>query len=224
MTYQEALKQLEPYMEILEPTFLQKNLKTLEEKQADAGLSPIEHVALGITYHELCLVNYLRGKDKTYAPYAQKALDTLKLAALQSPIAAKPIVDAYITSARSLVASVKSNLIELIRVIKQYDRLIKRDKDVCYCPEFLQASLLENLPNLFGAHKKAAHRFKSIIAHKQQNPEYCSDKIISFCYLSLARFERSKDKKIALLQQSIDADKLKHGASLLASDLLKTVQ
>ncbi len=222
MTYQEALHYLEPYTEVLDTNQLDRNQLTLESRPSDER-TPLEHLALGITYHEQCVMNYLLAKKTSYGHYAQKSLDMLREAAKTAPVEAKPIVDAYIVSARSLVASVKKNLIELIRVIRQYDVLIKRDGEFCYCAAFLQAGLLENMPNVFGAHKKAARRFSAIIEQQKRDPSYCSNKIISFCYLGLARFERDASKKKALLQQSLAADTNKDGATPLASQLLQSL-
>lgn len=203
MTYNEALQILEPYMEVLDPDFLNTTIERLESIE---NPELMDRAALGIMYHELCVVHYLRGKDKAYAPYAQKSLDVLRGVVDTVPSSARPIIDAYIVSARSLVASVKSNLIELISVIRAYDKLIARDGVVCYCPLFLQGSLLENVPNLFGAHAKAARRFREIIAARATNPDYASDKIVGFCYLSLSRFEKNAAKNTELTQQALSYD------------------
>jgi hypothetical protein len=203
MEYKEVLQRLEPFMENLNRDFLQESLHKLEALE---NPTPIQRAALGLTYHEVCVVYYLRGKDKAYAQYAQKSYDSLIKSKETLPTSAYPIIDAYIVSARSLIASTKSNLIELIRVIKDYDKLIIRDGDVCYCATFLQGSLLENLPNIFKVHKKAAQRFREIIDKQKVNADYTGDKILSFCYLSLSRFEKNSVKKQKLLDQSLLLD------------------
>lgn len=220
MNYGELLRTLEPYMEVTDAQRLVKNRHKLES-MGRSDLSFVQQLALGVTYHELCVMHYLLKKDKSYAQFAQKSLDTLRGITGDIPAFGRPILDSYIVSARSLVASVQSNPIELMRVIRAYDKLILQHAQVSHCPEFLQGGLLENLPNIFGAHAKARRNFRSIVSKYSEDNQYCSPKIISFCYLGLAKLEKNKQAKIELLNRSLAADVGGDGATMMASKLLQ---
>ncbi len=170
------LHDLEEYTEILSKDTLSTNEKTLE------GISQpdiLQQIALGLTYHEICVLHFMLGKDKSYAPYAGKALTVLTAARPNAPDWSLPMLDSYINSSRSLVAATKGNLISLLKVIRTYDKLIDTYSAASYHPEFLQASLLENLPNVFGAHAKAKKRLKvssanTIMIQRTQRPKKSS--------------------------------------------------
>ena len=115
------LHDLEEYTEILSKDTLSTNEKTLE------GISQpdiLQQIALGLTYHEICVLHFMLGKDKSYAPYAGKALTVLTAARPNAPDWSLPMLDSYINSSRSLVAATKGNLISLLKVIRTYDKLI----------------------------------------------------------------------------------------------------
>jgi hypothetical protein len=218
MTYELILDKLEQYTEVLDTAKLSQNLEYFEYKQDGDAL---DQIALGITYHEICVVHYILGKDKSYAHYAEKALRTLVDAKKTSPVDAYPILDTYINSSRSLVASTKNNLVELIRVIRIYNGLVRKYGSISYYPEFLEGSLLENLPNILGGHTKAKKLFESIIAKHESDPAYASDKIVSFCYLSLGKLEKNSTRKKDYFQKSIAIDADKQGGANQALAMLQ---
>jgi hypothetical protein len=214
------LKDLEQFTEILNKNVLQDNQKTLEKiAQPDV----LEIIALGLTYHEICVLYFMLEKNKQYAPYASKALTTLSSARPDAPEWTLPMLDSYINSSRSLVAAVKGNLIGLLRVIRDYDKLIDKYSATSYHPEFLQGSLLENLPNVFGAHSKAKQRFENIVTKYNKDHAYATPKIISFCYLSLGKLSKNPKEKIDYLEQSIKIDSSGDGGSTLAKKILGTI-
>lgn len=214
------LHDLEEYTEILSKDTLSANEKTLE------GISHpdvLGQIALGLTYHEICVLHFMLGKDKSYAPYASKALTVLTTARPNAPDWSLPMLDSYINSSRSLVAATKGNLISLLKVIRTYDELIDTYGAASYHPEFLQASLLENLPNVFGAHAKAKKRFESVISKYNNDPAYTTAKIISFCYLSLGKLSKDSAAKTDYLKKSIEIDTAGDGGSAQAKQLLETM-
>ncbi len=219
MNYSQVLQSLGPFMEVVDQVKLTRNLDMLQAGTAKVDVSLVP-LALGITYHEMCVLGYLKRHDASYASYAQKALDQLELARADAPQAALPILDAYATSARSLVAAVKRNPFGLLGVIRRYNQLIRRDAAVCYCADFLRASLLENLPNLFGGHAQAATSLNRILAIQQERPEYCPPKIVSFCYFGLAGLAKDGDSKRQYLARSIAEDSAGDGAAIMAQEVL----
>ncbi|QQR51666.1 hypothetical protein IPF89_02480 [Candidatus Saccharibacteria bacterium] len=114
-------------------------------------------------------------------------------------------------------------MISLLKVIRTYDKLIDTYSAASYHPEFLQASLLENLPNVFGAHAKAKKRFESVISKYNNDPAYTTAKIISFCYLSLGKLSKDSATKTDYLKKSIEIDTVGDGGSAQARRLLEAM-
>lgn len=215
-----SVQDLESYTEILSKDTLRSNVQELENiDQPDV----LQQIALGLTYHELCVLHFMLGKDKRYAPYAARALGVLTSARPAAPEWSLPMLDSYINSSQSLVAATKNNLIDLIRVIRKYDELIDQYGATSYHPEFLQGSLLENLPNVFGAHAKAKKRFESVITKYTSDPSYTAPKIVSFCYLSLGKLSKDQKTKIDYLGKSVETDTAGDGGSAQAKQILETL-
>lgn len=201
---------LDDVMEIIDTAILK--LKLTEVEQAfKIDSSELIEARLGIVYHEMALnlSFFSGGENKGYAAKSYEILRKLSISGQAAP-ALLPFVASYKASALALISAETRKLRLLGEAFREFDVAIDRYSSISYCPEFMRASVAENLPWFFFSKRKLAKRdLQSIIAKQTKNPDFANWKIMSFTYWAWANQHRGKQfRKQALkyLDLAIDLD------------------
>lgn len=210
MTLKEAHEKLEDVMEIIDTTFLKSQLIEVEKAYKQDN-STINHIRLGIIYHEVAL-NF-GFFDKVFKGYAQKSLDMLSetLPKLNDDLAVfKPFVLSYKASALALLSGETRKLSYLSEAFKLFNEAVSKYASVSYAPEFMRGSVSENLPwFMFKKRSYAKIDFDNIIQKYEDDNNYATAKIMSFTYWAWAMQHQSKKYKntsISYLDKAIRLD------------------
>lgn len=183
---------LDDVMEIIDTAILK--LKLTEVEQAfKIDSSELVEARLGIVYHEIALnLSFFSGGE--HKGYATKSYEILhKLFTSGQVTALLPFVASYKASALALISAETRKLRLLGEAFREFDVAIDRYSSISYCPEFMRASVAENLPWFFFSKRKLAKRdLQSIIAKQSKNPDFANWKIMSFTYWAWANQHRGK--------------------------------
>ena len=202
--------QLDGIMELIDTAAIKIKLKEVETLY-DQDPSELNKLKLGIIYHETAL-NLSFVPESQYTGYAQKSFDILSELFNQESLnqEEKLFVASYRASALSLVGAEKRKLKLVGQAFDLLEDAVNKYSDVSYLPEFLRASIAENLPWFCFKKRKFAKRdMQSIIDKQTENSEYADGKIMSFTYWAWAnQHQGRKNRKQALeyLNKAIDLD------------------
>lgn len=202
--------QLDDVMEIIDTTLLKTTLKKVEEQYREKP-NEINKVRLGIIYHETALSLSFLSKTE-FKGYAKKSFDHLS-ELYNSPSATeelKPFIASYRASALSLVGAETKKLKFLGQAFDLFEQAVNQYAEVSYVPEFLRASVSENLPWLFFSKRKFAKKdLQSIISKQEENKHYANWKIMSFTYWAWANQHQGKkyrNQALEYLDSAIQLD------------------
>ncbi len=203
-------QKLDDVMELIDTTVIRDKLKEVESEFKNEQ-SEINKARLGIIYHEVAL-NLSFFSNTEYKGYSQKSFDILsELSASETTTKElMPFVASYRASALSLVVAETNKLKLLGKSFDLFEDAIKEYSDISPLPEFMRASVAENLPwFFFGKRKFAKKDFNSIIEKAEKNPYYVNWKVLSFTYWAWAKqHQQKKYRKQALeyLDKAINLD------------------
>lgn len=186
--------QLEDVMEIIDTTELKRKLTEVEQ-QFQSTPTEINKVRLGIIYHETALNLGLLAKT-SFKGYSKKSYDVLSELYLDTNTTDEllPFITSYRASALSLLGGETMKLGLVGDAFQLFEESIKKYGDVCYSPEFLRASVAENLPWFFFSKRKYAKTdMQSLIDKQSIKSEFANSKIMSFVYGAWAS-QRQKGK------------------------------
>jgi len=201
---------LDDVMEIIDPTELKIKLKEVEN-QFEQKPNEINKVRLGIIYHETSLTLGFLSKT-VFKGYSQRSYDILTELLLDAATTKEllPFISSYQASALSLVAGETMKLSLVRDAFLLFKQSIKKYGDISYLPEFLRASVSENLPWFFFSKRKFAKIDTQSIINKQiKNSNYANWKIMSFTYWAWANKNQGKklrNEAIAYLDKAIALD------------------
>ena len=216
---------LEDVMELIDNTLL---INKLQEVEADMITTPNElnKVRLGIIYHEVAL-NLCWFSKTTYKGYAKKSYDLLSVLAICENTQKEllPFICCYRASALALVGAESKKLNLIYQSFDLFKQAVKHYAKVSYLPEFLRASVAENLPWFFFKQKKFAKAdFESIIEKQNKDQNYANWKIMSFTYWAWANQRPQKKyrtKALVYLHKAIELDPNYQAARQRAEQLQK---
>lgn len=217
--------QLDDVMEIIDLERLKQKLKEVEFEFAQDSVNFINHVRLGIVYHEVAL-NLSFFSDQGGEGYANKSYTLFAELRKKSDLdeALKPFVISYQASALALVSAKSKSLKVLTQAYDLFEYSIKNYAEVSYLPYFLRGSVTENLPWYFLRKKKVSKNdFDLIISQYQVDNNYASPKIMSFTYWAWAnQHPQKKYRKIAThyLNLAIELDPEYNGGRQRAEELI----
>jgi hypothetical protein len=202
--------QLDDVMEIIDTTELKVKLKEVEQ-QFQSAPTEINKVRLGIIYHETALNLGFLAKT-SFKGYSKKSYDVLSELYLDTKTNNEllPFISSYRASALSLLGGETMKLALVGDAFKLFDESIHKYGDVSYSPEFLRASVAENLPWFFFSKRKFAKTdIQSIIDKQNINNEFTNWKIMSFVYWAWANQRQSgknKAQSLIYLDKAIALD------------------
>lgn len=200
---------LDDVMEIIDTTILKAKLKDVEEAYT-ANPSTLAKARLGIIYHEAAL-NLAFFSNGQFKGYSRKSYDLLSEVSMKKDTGPGllPFVMSYKASALSLVSAETKNLKQLSMAFREFETAIEQYADISYCPEFMRASVAENLPWFFFKKRRLIKRdMQSIVDKQLKNGDFANDKIMSFTYWALANQCYRKNKVLAVkyLDTAIELD------------------
>ena len=185
--------QLDDVMEVIDIPELKKKLKEVEKNYGEDP-NEINKTRMGIIYHETALNLSFFSKTE-YKGYAKKSFDLLS-ELFYSPSTTKelmPFISSYRASALSLVGAETKKLKLVGESFFLFADAVEKYSNMSYLPEFLRASVAENLPWIFFSKRKFARRdMESIIRKYNENTEFANWKIMSFTYWGWARAHKKK--------------------------------
>ncbi len=215
-------------MEVTDTAVLRAKIMSVENefKQAPDELTKIR---TAIIYHEAAL-NFSLLAQNPVKGYAKKSFDLLTemLADMNTPEYLRPFAAAYRASALSLIGAETKKLKYLHVAFDLFEECVNNYAGVSYLPQFLRASVAENLPWFFFFKKKfAAADFEAVIKKYENNNAYAPDKIMSFCYWGWAKQHPAKKyrgQSLNYLKKAILLDPLKIAANEKAALLKLALQ
>jgi tetratricopeptide (TPR) repeat protein len=202
--------QLDDAMELIDTSEIKVKLKELESVYKQ-NPNEINKARLGIIYHETALNLSFLSKTE-YKGYAQKSFDILTELFNSSETTKEllPFIASYRASALSLTGAETKKLGLLFKAFSLFDEAVKNYSHVSSYPEFLRASVSENLPWIFfWLTKYAKTDFQSIIDKQNENNNYANWKIMSFTYWAWAKQRQGtkhRTQAMAYLDKAIALD------------------
>lgn len=203
-------RQLDDIMELIDTAELKAKFIEVEQ-QFQEEANEINNARLGIIYHEVAL-NFSFLTKTRYKGYAKKSYDKLS-DLFNSPSTTPelmPFIASYRASALSLVVAETKELKLLGEAFTQFEVAVNKYATVSYLPEFLRASVAENLPWFFFSKRKFAKMdLGSIISKQNENAEYANWKIMSFTYWAWANQYKGKkyrEQALTYLDRAIELD------------------
>lgn len=193
-------QQLDDVMEIIDITYLKGKI-TEGEAAYQNNPSDLTKLRLGIIYHEAALNLAFLTKTENKG-YAQKSFDLLEslMRSSATPSEFLPFVVSYRASALALVGGETKSLKLLSQAFRDFQSAVTNYAAITYLPEFMRASVAENLPWIFFIKRRHAKRdLQSIIDKQSKDNHFANDKIMSFVFWGWANQHQGKgDRKEAL--------------------------
>lgn len=201
---------LQDVMELIDTTEVKLKLTQVE----DAVLrepTELNKVRLGIIYHETALNLGFLTKTRNKG-YSKRSYDLLSELCLNKQTTQEllPFISAYRASALSLQGAETMKMSLVGDAFKLFDESVKLYSAYCSAPEFLRASVAENLPWFFFSFKKFAKKdMQSILDKQERQGDFAPAGTLSFVYWAWANQHQAKKDRVralSYLDQAIALD------------------
>ncbi len=194
---QAADAELAEFMRSRDERTLQADLSRIEGKLREAS-PPAEKIGAGIVFHDASRTLFPAG----VRGYAQKSYNLLKTLYddRSLPERYRPLVTAYLGSARTLMGNEDNNPFNKMSYVKQglkyLDEAVSKYREATPIVSFVRASVCVNLPEFFNTLDKARGDLRYLEDRAQGDPAYLEASLLSEVLLELGNIAK-KDKKMS---------------------------
>ncbi len=117
-----------------------------------------------------------------------------------------PFIFSYMGSARALMAGEEKNLGYLRDAFLILDHAVDHWGDSSSVPRFLRGSVAESLPPVFRKKNVARQDFHRMVELDAANPEFATDKTMSFVHYAIAKLDPKASKADGHLDEALALD------------------